>query len=313
MLLTLSILFLSIIVIFCLFFLWARSPGSRGANLHITQDSTPQDPIKQKSFKALTYNIGYASGEANNLRLISKDETLSNLTRIREFMKQSDVDFALLQEVDYRCCRTGFLDQADFLKQGRFRSSTEAVGWNKNYVPFPIWPIRQHFGRMRAGQTTLSRFFVERAERFVLEKPRENSFLWNSFYLDRLALVTCIPIGDQLLHLVNIHLEAFVVPSRKRQAKALKTLLEPFSRFPLIVGGDFNTVGAESTLTALTENDFLRQTQTRFTPTFPSWEPTLHLDHFLVNSRIEMIRCEVTPVPGNPSDHHPVLLEFRIH
>jgi hypothetical protein len=71
-----------------------------------------------------------------------------------------------------------------------------AINWDKRYVPFPYWPITQQFGRTLSGQSILSRFPIQNHERHVLDRVAGNNWIYNAFYLDRLAQVAEIVVGE---------------------------------------------------------------------------------------------------------------------
>lgn len=310
----LSLILMFLILSFVVFFFWASSGILNSTELLFTRNR-PHNPSPPEKFKILTYNIGYASGSANNLRILPKTETLSHLNTLRTFFEQGQYDFILLQEVDLDAHRSGHIDQAEYLSDKLYSHLSIGINWDKNYVPFPYGLPQGHFRKILAGQVTFSRFPIQKAIRHVFEKPQENSWVKNAFYLDRLALITEIKLKNEVLTIVNIHLEAFAQSTRERQAKDLRSLLENYKNSPLIVAGDFNAPESEPIFQILTEDGFLKRPSAygfSEEPTFTSWEPTVTLDHILVTSQIQLTQYSRIVVPHNPSDHLPVFAEFTV-
>ena len=154
------------------------------------------------------------------------------------------------------------------------------------------------------------------------------------FYLNRLIQETEVKIGENLLIIMNIHLEAFDKRTREKQAVfVLEYYRENFkNKFPVIILGDFNCVPPD----AEKKNNFPDEPVTDYRDektiriflaeeslsealpdnknnlnTFPSVNPDRKLDYiFFSNDKIEMIKTSVYKIKS--SDHLPVMMQFRL-
>src|SRR5690606_20559225 len=131
-------------------------------------------------------------------------------------------DLIFLQEVDFRSARSFDIDQLRLLceKLG-MPYAAYTLTWNKKYVAWPYWPFSLHFGRLVSGQAVLSRFPIKQQVLVQFEKPAENPFWYNWFYLDRVVQRMKVEIGTQSVSVYNIHLEAFTIQTRKEQLQKL--------------------------------------------------------------------------------------------
>ena len=168
-----------------LFYFW-------GSSSHIDQGDyekviTYADPSPEKdTLRVMTFNLGYLSGMKNNLPVEMPEETFEeNLKSSRSFLNKIAPDIIGFQEIDYGSDRSWNRNQLDSLSEG-FHQAYASVNWDKNYVPFPYWPIKYHFGKMNSGQTILSKYPILNAETMVLDKPLNTPFYYNRFYLNRL-------------------------------------------------------------------------------------------------------------------------------
>lgn len=272
---------------------------------------------QKTSFRLVSYNMGYASGRFNNLSLIPASETAENLSRMRASLKDLDADLWLLQEVDFLSKRSGRQDQLQELMRGLDPAewcTASVMTWDKRYVPFPYWPVRHHFGSVQSGQAIASRFEIGRTRVHTFEKPRENPWYRNLFYLDRIALATELELGGgKRLVVVNVHLEAFVAEARARQARELRDWLEAtWTNQPLVVAGDFNADLGDPALGPLFEGGFLRRPAPIAPLTFPSWNPESALDHVLISRSLEVRSYSTHEIPGSPSDHLPIVADLSL-
>lgn len=192
---------------------------------------------------AVTYNIGYASGDKNNLPVpLTKGEVVGNLDAMAEELRKLDADIVFLQEVDFDSRRTFGIDQMDYLvKALEMPYAAYAVTWNKRYVPWPYWPPSVHFGKMLSGQAVLSRLSLAKQSTIPLEKPAANAFWYNLFYIGRCIQRIELSAGGKTVDVWNVHLEAFDEKARRRQLSELTDLVTADAQ-TLLVGGDFNEV-----------------------------------------------------------------------
>lgn len=317
-----------------LFFFWAsagsypRDQYSEIVTYPIEPTATNLRPDHQNTFTLISYNIGYLSGLAN---AAGEDRTVTptrelfdqNLQLALTALGAEQPDLIALQEIDLQAQRSYNLNQVQALALPLgLPDAAIAINWDKNYVPFPYWPLSQQFGRTVAGQAILSRFPIQTNERIVLEKVDSQPFYYRAFYLDRLAQVAEVDLQGQSLIVINVHLEAFDEPTRTRQTQVVKELAERYAAdYPVLLVGDFNSALTRETESQPSINLLLKsglrsaQLVELADPaqfTFPSNAPTDALDYvFYTPDRIQPIETRVVTAAGQASDHLPLLFKFR--
>lgn len=291
-------------------------------------------------FVALTYNIGYASGLANNTAANPARETYeSNLEAIAGVLRSSQADIAALQEVDFDCRRSHSIDQAAYVaERAAFPFCVRAYDWSARYVPFPYWPPRAQFGSMEAGQVVFTKYAVEPQKRIAFIKPQERNFLYRRFYPDRIVQVLELDVAGRDLVVFNVHLEAWQKGTRERQARAVADLARQYMDRPLLVAGDFNATfpwatrnpdilryhaskdpAHERSVATLLEAG-LKPAVSREAAgggrenefySFRSAWPHITLDHLFYNDRLDCVEARVLQDTPPASDHYPVVATFR--
>ena len=276
--------------------------------------------------KILTWNISYGYGLGSEgttgytQRPVAHFE--SALESMSEFLRQQKIDIALLQEVDFNSSRSHHLNQLDTLaRQSGLLYRDELISWNSPYVPYPGLSPKNHFKKVVSGGGILSRFPIERVLHELLPKPKENSNLYNFFYLNRYLQIVKI----KNLTLMNLHLEAFSKENRELHLVKAQGRLADYQID--IAGGDFN--GPVNLLSQFKEGWAEHPAPN---PTFPSDHPTETLDAFILKKNLR----EVTPSALNSnvnsnmsspkinsakirvletgliSDHYSLLLELEV-
>ncbi|MEM8542706.1 MAG: endonuclease/exonuclease/phosphatase family protein [Cyanobacteria bacterium P01_H01_bin.119] len=311
------------------FFGWASSgsfPRDRYAET-LTFGENPSVPETPDTFTVVSYNIGYLSGLTNNVA-VARERALfeRNQATAIAALSELEADFIGFQEIDFDAWRSFQMNQlrAIAAELGLNYGAT-AINWDKNYVPFPYWPPTAHFGKVLSGQAVLSRFPVTANERIVLEKVPDNPFFYNALYLDRVAQVSQIAIGDQTLVVINVHLEAFDNATRQRQTAAVRELAESYAAdYPVLLIGDFNSAlnraaEGDRSINILLES---AQLQVATSPalleapeqaTFPSDQPEFKLDYlFYTPDTIELVNTNVVSAAAQASDHLPLAMTFRL-
>lgn len=290
--------------------------------------------------KIVSYNIGHGQGvkeQAWDYR--DKATTEKQLTMVADAMKNMDADIFLLQEVDLDSKRTFHINQIEFIKQKTghpFHAC--ATVWEKNYVPFPYWPIAHHLGYVRAANCVLSRYPLDNHERILFAKPESNPFWYNWGYLDRGIQRVDALVGEKKLSLLNVHLEAWETKAREEQIRITKEYIDDIKN-PVVLGGDFNTVLPDAPKKSDFADDpgvdyaneqtfswFFANAKDLRRPeleseennpfelfTFPSNQPDRRLDHiYLLGDGIDFTSFKVVPEAGLASDHLPVMAEIEI-
>lgn len=269
--------------------------------------------------------MGYASGNKNNKgAILTKQEVIGNLEAMIQELKKFSPDIVALQETDFRAKRTFNINQLDYLAHGLgLPHAAYAVTWNKRYLPWPYGPPRIHFGPIVSGQAVLSRYPLENGDVRYFEKPAENAFWYNLFYLDRVVLK--IKVAGRSLVIWNVHLEAFKPNTRMKQARLLAEWVRG-QEGTMLVLGDFNSASAinpdlsEKEKQTLEESPaalafFLQATGLKNAEnknifyTMPSGRPVKKIDHILYSKNLEMKSVQTMPAL-EASDHLPVLAEF---
>ncbi|MEL7037616.1 MAG: endonuclease/exonuclease/phosphatase family protein [Cyanobacteria bacterium J06592_8] len=323
----LFLVFVSVSISLVGFYFWASSPGyPKNKYAEILRSNFPLQQTPKNTYTVVAYNIGYLSGLTNN-KAVEREQALfdENLETAITALKPLNADFIAFQEIDFDSQRSYNINQAQTLGTAlEFPLYTTAINWDKNYVPFPFFPISTQFGKMLSGQAILSRYPIEINERIVLERVASQPFYEDAFYLDRLAQVNRIKIADQILILINVHLEAFDKPTRLKQSQFVLELFLSFAqRYPVLLIGDFNSEPPSETNLEPTINLFLNTPgiESAFprelltypeNATYPSDQPRRKIDYLFYNrDRITAVEWQViTDILA--SDHLPVMIKFQL-
>jgi endonuclease/exonuclease/phosphatase family metal-dependent hydrolase len=260
--------------------------------------------------KILSWNISYAYGIGSEgtaeYEQRGRSHFEDSLNAMSDFIRHLDIDIVLLQEVDLCAKRSHNINQLDWIsRKSALMYRDEIETWNSSYVPYPGLNPKNHFGRIRSGAGIISRYPLTKIKHDLLPKPRENSRLYNFFYLSRFLQMTQVDLPGYHLNLCNLHLEAFSEDNRELHLVKLQDRLQDYDID--LAAGDFN--GSFELLPELT-NRFSAHMAPE--PTYPSLQPEQYLDHAI--TRIGSFR-EVqikTLNTGTLSDHFPILLELSI-
>ncbi|MEM9945160.1 MAG: endonuclease/exonuclease/phosphatase family protein [Cyanobacteria bacterium P01_D01_bin.36] len=318
-----------------LFFWWA-SAGTADKQTYAdtfaydAPSATPQD-----SYTIVSYNIGYLSGLANNTTERPEQSLFTaNQEKAVAALQAVNPDIVGFQEIDIEAKRSYGVNQVEALAKALgMRESAIAVNWDKNYLPFPYWPLSAHFGKIFSGQAIISRYPIENNSRIVLERVADKNFVFKAFYLDRLAQVSRIEIDGKTLVVISVHLEAFDEATRVRQTQFVRSLAEDHAKTnPVILMGDFNSALNRPTFVSA-QGDTYEETQfsikeilsserltsavpqenwTGKNATFPADSPEYKLDYlFYTPDTLEVLTTQVLSSAGEASDHLPLMMQFR--
>ncbi len=327
--LTGSLLVVLIVTLTAVFF-WASSGRlSQGELAQTRSYSALPDTTVPDTLTVTTYNIGYLSGMTNNEPVVRSDSFLAdNMQQASALLREAAPDLIGVQEIDFGAARSGHVHQLDTLAaQLGYAAAAQAVNWDERYLPFPYGRPAVHFGRTLSGQAVLSRFPVRQHQRIVLARPPQ-SFVRNAFYLDRLAQVALLNVGGRALAVINVHLEAYHVGTRQKQARTVNALYDQLAAqgFPVLLMGDFNSplpdsssrnspgdnrqaVAADETMRLLLDDTSLRPVvpdSVRPPPgTYPADAPDQKIDHIFFSPSDFVapswhVDCSA---PSPPSDH----------
>ncbi len=334
-----------IVAAFVIFFFWASSKTLNKEEYksgRIWKIPLQQEKKKPgQSYKIATYNMGYASGMANNIAVKpGRDFYDKNLAMICSALNKVNPDIVTLQEIDYDSERSYNFNQAEHIAgKLSLQNASYLANWNKRYLPFPYWPPSVHYGRVNSGQAVLSGFPIISQKRHTLPEPASNSFFYNAFYLERLLQETIISINGREVVVINVHLEAWDVKTREEHARILVALYRQKSDKPVIIIGDFNSIPpyasklnnfpegepiedytndktisivlAEKSLKmAIPEARYKKNEKQYFT--YSSEKPYVCIDHIFYNEKIIPVKSDVIRDAGTGSDHFPVFFEFTL-
>lgn len=319
--------FSSLALAIAVFYAWATAGSYPEENYTavVNYGTNTVAPVTDSSLTLVSYNIGYLSGLTNN-QAVERSKQLfdDNLSGAIAALQPLNPDIIAFQEIDLDSKRSYGVNQVDTLASALdFPTAGLAINWNKNYVPFPYWPISSHFGKIVSGQAVLSRYPIVENQRIVLEKVASRPFFYNAVYLDRLAQVTQVQLQDRSIIVINIHLEAFDNPTRLNQTRAVRELAETYAQeLPVLVVGDFNSAvnrpeEGERSIEIMTESKLFTsatpQEQWANQPTFPSEPPEHKLDYvFYTPATIELGDTRVLTEAGTASDHLPLVMTFTL-
>ncbi len=315
------LLFVSILFALVGFYFWASS--AKQSILEYTKLEHFNFPSKINNdsiFSIITYNIGYLSGMTNNLP-IEKSKHLfdENMELALQNFEKHNADILAFQEIDFGSARSFEINQQNKIAEIGYNYVAQTINWDKNYVPFPEFPITMHFGKMLSGQSVLSKFPISEQERIPLQRNNKNPFYYDAFYLDRLAQIVKIKIKNQTIVIINVHLEAYDAETRKEQTKKIVKIYTKFSaKFPTILAGDFNSDISYDNASIQLIMDIPKIGNAVFNnqnlvKTFSSEKPTERLDYIFYNTNfIQFMDGSVLEEFKQASDHLPLKMVFKI-
>ena len=317
---------------FIAFYFWASSSFIKKENYNQIVTYHSETENHSDTFSISTYNIGYLSGMTNNLAIDRKESLFSaNLSKSINLLSEYNFDFIGLQEVDFGASRSFNYNQFDSLGiHLGFYQGAYAVNWDKSYVPFPYFPIKNHFGKIYSGQGILSKIQIVSNDLVILRKPINAPFYYNAFYLERILQINKIQIDSDTLIIMNVHLEAFDKETRELQAEKVLTEFNMWSKdYPVVLMGDFNSrppfasevIEEEKTIEiflndplieeAISKERYLKNESRFFT--FNTAEPYERLDYIFYNkNKIHKIDSDVLHEAKDISDHLPVWMTFTL-
>lgn len=261
-----------------------RSPENSEINVlrHFEPDAL--EATDGHSLKFLSYNIQVGMRTTKYRHYVTKgwkhvlphESRNHTLTRIADVV--ADYDFVALQEIDAGSIRSGFINQVEYIAER---------------AEFPYWytqlnrdlgPFAQH------GNGLLSRISPQDMEDHRLPGAIPG----------RGAIVVRLPFGDASMLVVMLHL-SLGERSRALQLEYVKSLIDGEEH--VVVMGDMNSHLADLLFDSPLAETLLRPAQS-VSPTYPSWRPSVALDHILVSPKLAIGNCEV--LDCRLSDHRPI-------
>ncbi len=261
-----------------------RSPGNSGINVLSHFEHGALEATDSHTLKFLSYNIQVGIRTTKYRHYVTKgwkhvlphDSRNHTLTRIADVV--TDYDFVALQEIDAGSIRSGFINQVEYIAER---------------AQFPYWytqlnrdlgPLAQH------GNGLLSR---------IAPKDMEDHRLPGAIP-GRGAIVVRLPFGDASVLVVMLHL-SLGERSRVLQLEYVKRLIDGEEH--VVVMGDMNSHLADLLFDSPLAETALRPAQS-VGPTYPSWRPSVALDHILVSPKLAIADYEV--LDCRLSDHRPI-------
>lgn len=317
-----------IVIAFLGFYIWASSGElNSDTDRYAIYNNSTSGALEKDTLSIMTFNIGYLSGMTNN-KAVERTKALfdANANSLLQLLDENSIEILALQEIDFGSSRSFEVNQLELIqKKGNYNFAAKAINWDKNYVPFPYWPVHLQFGKIQSGQALVSRYPILSNTVEVLEKPVDRPFYYNDFYLDRLIQTSKISINGRELSVMNIHLEAF---SEKTRAIHLEHVFDTFkalvAKGPAILLGDFNEslLPMEASLMQkfYSQPGFGHAISTSQVTdfggdnyTFSAETPKVKIDYIFYSSdSIEMIDAKTISNTNLLSDHLPVMMRFQL-
>ena len=340
---------LALCLILCGFLTYLTVTEYRPEDRSVAETEIPRESslTEKDSFSILTWNIGYAGLDSDAdffmdggkmVNPVSQEHVENNLSSISDYLKYSQDDIYLLQEIDRQSKRTDYREELSYISESANLGWAYAANYRCNFVPYPFPPI----GKMDAGIATMTNFQTSGdSERISLPCP----FSWpvRAANLKRCLLVSRFPIDDSGHELVtvNLHLEAYDNGEGKAaQTKMLLDILEEEYEKGnyVIAGGDFNQVFPDSLTIYPIKNpelwepgvlqkedlpagwSFAYDTSTPSCrllnqPYDPNSKDTQYyvIDGFLVSPNVKIESVKTEDLGFANSDHNPVRLRFSLN
>jgi endonuclease/exonuclease/phosphatase family metal-dependent hydrolase len=234
-----------------------------------------------RTLRVATYNIHRSRGLDGR----------TNPTRIANVIRSIDADVVALQEViGAGPSSSGHAEEI---------GAQLGMGW--------VMAPARHLRNSLFGNVVLSRLPIRHHSQYDLS--------WKTCE-PRCCQRVDIAIGDDTLHLYNVHLgTAFL--ERRHQAGRLGAIVHDRRiSGPKIVLGDFNewmrglaTQMLSERLKSIDLRGHLRRRRT-----YPGVFPVLHLDHIYYEGKVEVVKLELprTRLSLMASDHLPLVAELRV-
>lgn len=237
----------------------------------------------------LSYNIQAGIGTRSprdyflraHRQLLSVKPKTNNLDNIANYIRHYDV--VCLQEVDLGGFRSGYVNQADYLKA-------------RADFPYMATQINRRLGRLSLhGNVILSRRKITHTKSLVLP----GSVTGRGLLIAQIGHKAPITIA-------NTHFSLGEADQRQQFAFIKETL---GATEKVILAGDFNCTPDSQVLREFDENCELDMVTEDHHHAFPSWKPNKAIDHIFVSKSFGPQKCEVGAV--RLSDHLPLYMRVE--
>jgi endonuclease/exonuclease/phosphatase family metal-dependent hydrolase len=237
--------------------------------------------------RVLTWNIAAGHGD---------------LTRIASVIRDAGPDVVALQEVDVHWSeRSGFVDQAAMLGA--------ALDMHARFGPIYQAPGDEGRPRREFGLAILSRWPIVEFRNHVIPRLSTQSNEAEARPMPGF-LEAVVEAGGQRVHVFNTHLDYRPDRSvRAAQVEAMLRILVLVER-PVVLLGDFNAPPAAPELSPLFAHLVALWPESAGPGfTYPAERPARRIDYVLASGHLRA--SDVRLLPGDASDHRPVMAEIR--
>ena len=326
------------------------------AKIELTADQNTQESIIQDSILSFAiWNVGYGGLGAESDFFYHQGNLLysggmmvrtprnfveKNIKASADFVRSTQADFFLFQEIDVHSKRSFFINQYEQIAQSKpGLSAYYAANYQSDRVPIPILQPWMVYGKVNSGLASYSIFQPTKATRYQL--PGEFSWPTRIFQLDRCLLVQRFnhANGKELV-VINLHNSAYDSDGslKKLQMDFLreKVMQEYEQGNYVIVGGDWNQCPPYFAFDTFKVGETYDYTQINITPEFlpDDWrwvyDPTTAtnrkinmpfdkeksfttlIDFFLISPNIQVKQVRCIKQDFQFSDHQPVWMEIEL-
>lgn len=241
-----------------------------------------------QTIKVMTYNIHHANPPAQSASVI-------DMAGIAAVINSEKPDFVALQEVDKNTRRSGInLNQAQDLasRTGMSVYFSKSLGYQDGEY----------------GVAVLSKYPILTRTRYALPLAPGNSGEQRSVAMISVAAEG----GSGRIYVASTHLEVSDADNKRVQVEELLRINSGIQS-PLILGGDFNAVPADQTITSMKQS-FTSGCPSACPYTYPAASPTRTIDYIFLNqaaSSAFSVLSYRTNGEGQASDHKAVVAELK--
>jgi endonuclease/exonuclease/phosphatase family metal-dependent hydrolase len=324
----------------------------------ITVDITGTSPkkiIEDSIISLVTWNVGFGGLGAKDLFFYdangtlstshpvipSKENSDSNQKGMADFVKNTKVDFYLIQEVDKSSKRSYYNNQYEMLQaEAPNYAGTFAANYKVKRVPLPVLQFWNTLGKVESGLASYSKYQPKEATRYQF--PGNYSWPMRVFQLDRCFLVNRFDTknGKELI-VINTHNSAYDKGGilKLQQMEYLKSYItaEYEKGNYVIVGGDWNQCPpyfpfdklmpgqGEEYETLSIDMDYLPEdwvwvhdplipTNRKSSEVYEEGKTfTTLIDFFLISPNVKVEKVKTINQHFEFSDHQPVYVELRLN
>jgi len=234
-----------------------------------------------RTLRVATYNIHRCRGLDGR----------TNPARVAEVIRSIDADVVALQEV----LVAGQTSAGHAAELGAMLG----MGW--------VMAPARHLRGALFGNVVMSRLPIRQHSQYDLS--------WRTCE-PRCCQRVDIEIGNDTLHLYNVHLGTALLERRYQAGRLSAILHDRRVGIPKVVLGDFNEWLRGMATEMLTERlkSIDLRAHLRRRRTYPGVFPVLHLDHIYYEGNVEVVKLELprTRLSLMASDHLPLIAELRV-